>query len=76
MTDEEFIGYVEVHSQTPRALFSAEHIKRLLNLCKISSTHIDKTGFYSLRHWEAKPYIEMARTKLKEAPREESEVQD
>lgn len=29
-TDEEFLRYVEAHSETPRALFSMAHVNRLL----------------------------------------------
>lgn len=32
MTDEEFLNYVEAHSKTERALFSAEHFERFWRL--------------------------------------------
>ncbi len=32
MTDDELIGYCEIHCETPRALFSSEQINRMLAL--------------------------------------------
>jgi hypothetical protein len=28
-TNEEFLGYVDIHCRTPRALFSLQHVERL-----------------------------------------------
>ena len=32
LTDEQFIGYCEIHCETPRALFSGKQFKRILCL--------------------------------------------
>lgn len=32
MTDDELIGYADIHCETPRALFSNTHLRRLLEL--------------------------------------------
>lgn len=32
MTDEQLIGYCEIHCETPRALFKGSHINRMLEL--------------------------------------------
>src|ERR1700722_11595196 len=35
MTDEQLIGYCEIHCQTPRALFSRAHVLRMAALAEI-----------------------------------------
>ena len=32
MTDKELIGYCDIHCETPRALFSHQHINRMIRL--------------------------------------------
>lgn len=32
LSDDQFIGYCELHCQTPRALFSGRHVNRMLKL--------------------------------------------
>jgi hypothetical protein len=47
MTDQEFIGYCELHSSTERRLFSAEHIGRLAKLAG-KEVPADLRGWYSI----------------------------
>ena len=35
MTDDFFLGYVDIHSDTPRALYSPEHAERLFRLAGV-----------------------------------------
>jgi hypothetical protein len=38
--DESFLGYVEIHSQTPRALFHRDHVFRLFRLAGFSENQL------------------------------------
>lgn len=62
MTDTEFLGYVERHCRTPRALFSWEHIKRLYELAGRTCEWDGKPPMFSAM-WEeeALPLVELAR---------------
>jgi len=61
-TDEEFLQYVETHSQTPRALFSDEHVRRL---CRLAGREAPQfSGFLAVHYETAKPLIDAARTRL------------
>jgi hypothetical protein len=66
-TDEEFLIYVELHSETERALFSREHVLRLLKLADVSKGeyNIPMGGFIAVHYDVAKPLIERARRQLK-----------
>ena len=69
MNDLEFLNYVEAHSETPRALFSVEHVKRLFTLAKGSyPKELDEEGLdlIRIREHHALPLTEEARRKLKE----------
>lgn len=68
-TDDEIIDYVEVHSQTPRALFHIDHINHLE---RVAGHPEFKPGgqFYAWHYEQAKYYIDKARAnqKAKESP--------
>lgn len=68
-TDEDFLGYCDIHCETPRALFSREHIERLAKLAGGEwvwrNPHAVPT-FYALHAAEAKPLIKKARERLRD----------
>lgn len=65
-TDEGFLTYVWLHAQTERALFSREHVLRLLRLAKAEGSYIIPIGDFMGVHYDvAKPLIERARRQLK-----------
>lgn len=67
-SDEDFLGYVEIHSQTERALYSGRDINRLLKLAGNPPgfvKSVDEKGFYSLHEPEARPLIDAAKRLLK-----------
>jgi hypothetical protein len=64
-TDEELLGYVELHSMTERALFHVSHVNRLLELAG-NPGRFDGNGFTDLHYQDAKPLIEEARRRLAE----------
>lgn len=66
-TDAAMLDYVELHSQTERALFHVDHVNRLLELA--GHPRADWVGFASLRYREARPLIEEARRRLAEQTR-------
>lgn len=65
-SNEDFLSYVWLHSTTPRALFSREHIIRL---CELAGTdrHIVAFGnWFSFHANEAHPLVEEARKRLQD----------
>jgi len=64
-TDEHLLGYVELHSQTERALFHVGHLNRLLELAG-NPGRFAGNGFSDLHYQDAKPLIEAARRRLAE----------
>ena len=44
---EDFLGYFKMHSQTPRALFSGQHIEIILALGEYSKQERKKINFYN-----------------------------
>lgn len=71
MTDEELIGYAEIHSDTPRALFHRRHIERL---AKLAGTEVKGAlpEFVAWHYIDAKPYLDAARKNLKEKANDSS----
>lgn len=50
-SDEEFLGYVEIHSRTERALFSGAHVLRFLKLAQVDLNNYNvppPDGFISM----------------------------
>ena len=67
--DKDFLGYFDLHCETERALFSTDHVRRLLRLAGVEKrfelqlTHMGT--FISVKADVAKPLIERARRQLK-----------
>jgi hypothetical protein len=66
-TDEGFLTYVWLHSETERALLSREHVLRLLKLANVPEGQygISMGRFIAVHYDVAKPLIERARRQLK-----------
>lgn len=65
-TDDFFLGYFSLHAATELALFSREHVLRLLNLAgREPPPHL--ADFVSVHSWVADPLIAEARKRLAEA---------
>jgi len=64
---EDFLGYVWAHSETERALFSREHVLKLLKLANApeGEYQIPLGSFISVQADVAKPLVERARRQLK-----------
>jgi len=63
MNDDEFLGYCHWHSQTDRALFSAEHCRRLFALAgeAFPEPGLAISAFRSMPFELAGPLVEQAR---------------
>ena len=66
-SDEEFLMYVWSHSETERALFSRDHVLRLLKLANVPEDEypVPRGSFISVRYDIAKPLVDRARRQLK-----------
>jgi hypothetical protein len=65
-TDEDLLGYFEIHSRTERALFCKEDVKRLLELSGRSTQNTEHwPSFMSVRANIADPLIAQARRRMK-----------
>lgn len=65
MTDDEFLGYVLLHSKTDLALFSADHVKRLCKLAGETAPDLYPKQFVGVHYDVAKPLVDKAREKAK-----------
>ena len=71
MTDEQLIGYCEIHCETPRALFNGKQFKRMLvlagELTAIEGTglQVDDDAWFSIKGG-MRELCEKARKNLKE----------
>lgn len=63
--DEEFLAYVQIHAETPRALFSREQIVRLAELAGEPIAD-DLPEWAALRNPLAQKLVDAARKRLKE----------
>ena len=63
MTDDDLIGYVELHCRTERALFHSKHIKRLFALAGEDVPNIN--GWYEMHADVADPLIAAARERAR-----------
>lgn len=65
--DSDFLDYVGLHCETERALFSREHVLRLLKIADVpeGQYHIPMGSFISVEADVAKPLVERARLQLK-----------
>jgi hypothetical protein len=64
--DTEFLGYCDIHCETPRALFSYEHCVRLYRLAGHDVADPTTQGFHAMYADEAKPLIKTARERLRD----------
>lgn len=73
-SDEEFLGYVDLHSRTERALFHAEHVRRLYKMAgRPAPSGLGENEFVAVYHDHAERLIKLARKKMKPAPAAETE---
>jgi hypothetical protein len=66
MTDDEFIDYVETHSQTDRALFHREHIMRIAALAGREAPEL-RGEWYAMRAPVAHPMVAEARSRISQS---------
>lgn len=64
MSDEDFIGYCEVHCETPRALFSGDQINRMIRLAQLDIIYPRNEWF--TMHDSMRKLCELARERLGE----------
>ena len=65
MTDEQLIGYCEIHCRSERALFHADHINRLLELAGHPENYVRRvSGWLSLHDDAMMPLCKLARNRL------------
>jgi hypothetical protein len=66
MNDQELIHYCRIHSDTERALFHRDHVKRILELAGITEPVIDATWpmFISVPSSQMEPICDEAQRKL------------
>ncbi len=67
MTDEEFLGYCEIHCRTERALFSGSQVDRLNELAGRPPSYVFSHQWVAMRADYAQPCIDDARRRLREA---------
>jgi hypothetical protein len=63
-TDDFFLGYVAIHCETDRALFSFEHCVRLYRMAGHDVPDPTTPGFHAMHEDEAKPLIAKARERI------------
>jgi N-acetyl-anhydromuramyl-L-alanine amidase AmpD len=64
MTDEEFIGYCDIHCGTPRALFSGAQINRLARLAMRLEPRHPENEWLAAHEDTVKPLVKLAREHL------------
>lgn len=57
--DEDFLAYMEGHSQTPRALFSRKQVNRLLTMA--GEEPDEWREWVAWHYWDMKPTLEAAK---------------
>lgn len=70
MTDEELIGYCELHCTTERALFHVDHLDRMLELAGRPDGYVKTckdwvTKWYSVHEDEMLPLCNLARERMR-----------
>jgi hypothetical protein len=67
MTDDELLGYAQLHSRTERALFHKGHVRRLLELAgrKVPDM-LDQREFWSIDQYDMDPLVKEARERIKD----------
>jgi hypothetical protein len=64
MTDQQFLGYVELHSKTPRALFENSDVCRFLVLAGERADAFVGPGFTPMYYDDIEGFLERARKRL------------
>lgn len=64
MSDDELVGYCEIHCRTERALFSADHINRMIVLAGLGEHNSKIMGWHSM-HEEMQELVDLARAATK-----------
>lgn len=64
-SDEEFLGYVEIHSCTDRALFHRDHVLRLYKLAHVETPDLGHGSWFALFQDVADPLTKKARGRLR-----------
>jgi hypothetical protein len=59
-TDEQLLGYCEIHCKTERALFHSDHINRVVDLAGLGAQNHVREGWFSA-HEEMQELVDMAR---------------
>lgn len=71
MTDEELVGYADLHCQTPRALFHAKHLRRLYQLAGLAVPsglrNVDR--FFSAPEEDLRPVLDLIARNRHRAPK-------
>lgn len=62
MTDAEFLGYCEIHCETPVGQFHRKHIARLLELAGDAVPTLDRE-WYRPSEWAVKDAVKRARSR-------------
>ena len=70
MNDNEFLGYVDIHSETDRALFSMSHVRRLHVLAGVDLPFDERCYgldqcFLTMDRYYAKPLTLKARERIR-----------
>jgi hypothetical protein len=65
MTDDEFLGYVLIHSETELHLFSGAQIKRLCELAGAPVPSIGDADWYGVEQWTAEPLVKKAYERMR-----------
>lgn len=78
MTDEQLLGYAEFHSQTPRALFPPDLVRRLVVIIYGEETakRVGNFTWRSLHYENIKDELELGRRRLREKARNEQPLGD
>lgn len=62
MTDKDLVSYTEIHADTPRALFSVAHARRLASIAGMEDEYvIPDEGFVQIRNHENPALMERLR---------------
>lgn len=68
-TNEFFLDYCSIHSETERALFHTDHLRRLLSLAGAEEEFEPFRGNWMSAHADVvKPLVARARERMKEGP--------
>jgi hypothetical protein len=64
MTDTELLGYAEIHCRTERALFSAEHVNRILALAGHPEGYVYSVTGMTAVHSDMQHLVDLVRARM------------